>query len=102
LPKRLSTHASVESFDGIEAETWPNLDKHKLIDIVIGCELLLLLVEYLIVTEPDAIIQVVEREDVIDEWLALWMVFWCVEDVREHLFGKLKVRLLGIAKCRIE
>ena len=65
----------MESFDGIEAKPGSNLDHDELVDIVLGCELVFMLIENLVVSEPYSAVEKLEGEYVNDEGLALRMIF---------------------------
>jgi|TARA_B110000305_G_C18978306_1_gene420439 hypothetical protein len=87
LPECFSTHASLESFDGIKAKSGSNLDHDELVNIVLGCELVFMLIENLVVSEPYPAVEKLEGEYVIDEGLALRMIFRGREAVAKNLFG---------------
>ena len=45
-----------------------------------------MLVENLVSSEPNTVVVNFEGKNVVDEWLALGMVFWRVECLEKHLF----------------
>lgn len=57
LPKSISAHAAIEDLDRIEAETRPNFNKCHLFDVVVRGELLFFLVQDLIISEKDLIVE---------------------------------------------
>ena len=60
LPQSLSSHTPIKRLNRVEAEPWPNLNEDHLVDVVVRGELFLLLIEDLVVAEPDALVQEVE------------------------------------------
>jgi len=69
LPQGLSAHGAIEGLDGLEAEPRPDFNQHQLLYVVFSCELFLMLVDDLIVPEPNTVIVPSEGDHMIDEGL---------------------------------
>lgn len=69
LPESLSAHGAIENLNWLEAKPWPDLNKSQLLNVILLSELFLMLVYHLVDAEPDTIIVVVERENMINEGL---------------------------------
>lgn len=82
LEEGLSSEGSAEDTDWIESEAWSDLNKLDLLALGV-------ILNDLVVSEPDAIVANGEGEDVIDEGLALWMVVGGSESLNEDLLEEL-------------
>jgi len=60
-----------------------DFNQDKLINIIFGSEFFLVLVHNLVCTEPNTVVMQLEREDMINEWLALGVVLWCIENLEK-------------------
>ena len=69
LPEGFSAHGAVKDFDREKSESRSDLDEHQFFDIIGLSELLFMLVDDLIVSEPDSIVEVGEGDHVVDEGL---------------------------------
>lgn len=93
LPERFTTKGASEDFDRLEAEPRSNLNQGQLLNVVDLSELFLMLVDYLVYSEPDTIVVEVEREDMVNEGLRLGVVLRGVKCLVQHFLNELEVRL---------
>lgn len=86
LPETFAAQHVVENFDRLKSHPGSNFNEHKLLDVTLLSELLLVLIHYLVNPEPNAVIKHRKRQNVVDKRLALWMVLWSVKNLYEHFF----------------
>jgi len=86
LPKSATTKGAIENLNRLQGHARPDLDQHKLFNIILLREHLLMLVKDLISAEPDLVILELEAKHVIDERLALRVVFRRVEHLTNKFF----------------
>jgi hypothetical protein len=84
LPECLPAHGSPEDLDRLQAEAGPDLDQSQLLYVIGLRELLLMLVHYLVASEPNAIVVIIKGEYVVNEGLGLRMVLRRVEGLMQH------------------
>ena len=86
LPETFAAQHLVKNFDRLKRHPGSNFNEHKLLDVTLLSELLLVLIHYLVNSEPNAVVKHRKRQNVVDKRLAFWMVLWSVENLYEHLF----------------
>ena len=102
FPEGVAAHAAREELDGVEAEAGADFDQCQLVDVIVGGELLFLLVEYLVITEPDAVVEEVEGDHVVDERFAFRVILGRVKRMTQHLLHQLQVRTLWVVESAVK
>jgi hypothetical protein len=91
LPQSLPAQTSIEHLHRVKCHARSNLDQDQFFHVARLRKHRFVLVDYLVRSEEDLAIQVVERNNMVDKRLRLGMVLGRVKSLNEHLLNQLEM-----------